>query len=171
MEGEPWAPGSATGEPLGPREVDPESNRAETSGRSTVRSFWKRVWKENRSGPRTGALVQQFLGLVEAVEFDHLLRDLDRHVGNDVRVEPGVVLFLRLPQFRDAEALVVHEGGMEDEAGLLLDVLDERWRHLVVQLGRHAGWSVADQDGHVLRSRSGCRLSHAQGRSAGERDG
>jgi hypothetical protein len=58
----------------------------------------------------------RLLRLVEAVELDHFLTDLRRHVGNDMFIEVGVVLFLGVPDLGDAEAIGVFEGDVKLEA-------------------------------------------------------
>jgi hypothetical protein len=65
---------------------------------------------------------------MNAVQVDDLLRDLEWDVRLHVLVEPGVVLLLRLPHLSDDEAAGVFIGDMEQEARLLLDLLDERRR-------------------------------------------
>ena len=57
-----------------------------------------------------------------------LLRDLTRDIGRDVRLKPFVVLFLRLPDLGDDEAVRVLVGDMEQEARLLLEQRDEGGR-------------------------------------------
>src|SRR5476649_1807845 len=84
---------------------------------------------------------------VDAVEVDYLLRDLNRDVRLHVRVEPGVVLLLRLPHLGHDEAAGVFIRDMEQETGLLLDQLDQRRGHLVVLRGTHCS-AVSNQDSH-----------------------
>ena len=69
------------------------------------------------------------------MQLDDLLLDLTGDVRHDVLIEVAVVLVFRLPDLGHAEALRVLKGGVEDEARLVLDQLDERRRDLVVGPG------------------------------------
>src|SRR5882672_1819162 len=102
--------------------------------------------------PRPRELPINHLRLDDVVDLDHFLLDLHGDVRNDVRVEPGVVLLLRLPRLGDAEALRVFERDVEHEAGLLLDRLDERRRDPVVILGAEPLCTVPNQNSHTSPS-------------------
>src|SRR5215217_3949206 len=90
------------------------------------------------------------LRLVDRVKRNYLLLDLHRHVRDDVFVEPGVMLLLRLPDLGDAKALVVFIGDMEYEPRLRLDLLDQRRRNSVVVRPSHPLWAVPNQDSHSV---------------------
>jgi hypothetical protein len=89
------------------------------------------------------------LRLAEAVKLDYLLLDFGGDVRHDVRVEEAVVLLFRLPHLGYAEALGILIRDVEDEARLLLDLLDQRRRDLVV-LGRGESRRRGGESGQAL---------------------
>jgi len=64
------------------------------------------------------------LRCVDAVKVDYFLRNLERNVRLHVCVEPGVVLLLRLPHLGNHKAFGIFIRDMDQEARLLLELLD-----------------------------------------------
>jgi hypothetical protein len=102
------------------------------------------------------SVVHLRLRLFDGVKLDDLDLDLRRDVRDYRLVEVRVVLFLRIPNLRYAEALRVLERHVQPEARLLLELLHERRRKPIVVVRAKALCAMTNQHSHFDPPLSRC---------------